>query len=87
MKLATSRLTSQSQISVPLEVRRRLGLNPGSVLQWEAEGDAIFVTRRGKHTFADVRAALFPDGPPEPKDLEDLKAGIESYVATRHARR
>jgi len=87
MKLATSRITSQGQVSIPVEVRRRLGLVPGTTIQWESEGDTLMVRRVGKHTLADVRKALFPEGPPAPRDLEDLKKGIEDYVRSRHARR
>ncbi len=87
MKIATSRVTSQGQISIPLEVRRRLGVTPGTTIQWEAEGDTVVVRRIGKHSFADVRRALFPEGPPEARGLEDLKKGIEDYVQAKHARR
>ncbi|HYU32188.1 MAG TPA: AbrB/MazE/SpoVT family DNA-binding domain-containing protein [Thermoanaerobaculia bacterium] len=87
MKIATSRVTTQGQISIPLEVRRRLGVTPGTTIQWEAEGDTVVVRRIGKHSFADVRKALFPGGPPEARDLEDLKKGIEDYVQAKHARR
>jgi AbrB family looped-hinge helix DNA binding protein len=87
MKLATSKITSQGQISVPVEVRRRLGLAPGATLQWEAEGDTIVVRRHGSHTFSDLRQALFPEGPPAAHDLEELKAGIAAHIQTRHARR
>lgn len=86
MKLATSKITSQGQISIPLEVRRRLGLAPGSTLQWDAEGEKVVVRRRGKHSFADLRKALFPQGPPEPRSLEELKAGIEDHIRAKHAR-
>jgi AbrB family looped-hinge helix DNA binding protein len=87
MKIATSRVTTQGQISIPLEVRRRLGVTPGTTIQWEAEGDTVVVRRIGKHSFADVRKALFPGGPPEARGLEDLKKGIEDYVQAKHARR
>jgi AbrB family looped-hinge helix DNA binding protein len=87
MKLATSKITAQGQISVPLEVRRRLGLTPGAVLQWETQGAAVVVRRRGTHTLAEVRQALFPAGPPAAHDLDELKAGIESYIRAKHARR
>jgi AbrB family looped-hinge helix DNA binding protein len=87
MKIATSRVTTQGQISIPLEVRRRLGVTPGTTIQWEAEGDTVVVRRIGKHSFADVRKALFPGGPPEARSLEDLKKGIEDYVQAKHARR
>jgi len=87
MKIATSRVTSQGRISVPLEVRRRLGLVPGSTIQWELAGDTVVVRRIGKCSFADVRKILFPEGLPAPLDVEDLKKGVEDYVRARHARR
>jgi AbrB family looped-hinge helix DNA binding protein len=44
-------LASKGQISVPAEVRRRLALVPGSVLEWGAEQDNITVRRVGSHSF------------------------------------
>ncbi|MGN6730352.1 MAG: AbrB/MazE/SpoVT family DNA-binding domain-containing protein, partial [Candidatus Binatia bacterium] len=35
MALAQSKVTAQGQISVPAEVRRKLGIGPGSVLEWD----------------------------------------------------
>lgn len=87
MAIARSKLTAQGQISVPAEVRRKLGVGPGSVLEWDEEGDAVVVRRSGKYTFEDVHAALFPDGPPARRSLEELKEGIRQYVRKRHARR
>ena len=87
MKIATSRITAQGQVSVPLEVRKRLGLAPGSTMEWDADGDTVVVKRRGKHSFEDVHKALFPNGPPTPRTLNDLKAGIEGYIRSKHARR
>lgn len=87
MTLATSRLTSQGQISVPKEVRQRLGLGPGSTVEWQAEGDTIVVRRVGTHGFADQRALLFPDSPPASHSLAELKDGLEAAVRAKHARR
>lgn len=87
MKLAQSRLTSQGQVSVPAEVRRRLGLAPGSILEWNADGDQVVVSRGHRHSSLDLHAKLFPEGPPEAQSLEDLKEGIRRDVAKRHARR
>lgn len=86
MKLARSRLTAQGQISVPAEVRRRLGVGPGSVLTWEAEDGAIVVRRAGKFRSEDVHAALFPRAP-RPRTLEELKEGIGAHMRERRARR
>ena len=87
MIIARSRLTSQGQVSVPAEVRRRLGLGPGSVIDWDGDGDEIFVRRAGTYSSAEVSEALFPQGAGAPRSLADLKAGIRAIVKRRHARR
>jgi AbrB family looped-hinge helix DNA binding protein len=87
MSIATSKLTAQGQISVPAEVRRKLGLGPGSVLEWEEDGDRIVVRRAGTYTSEEIHAALFPGGTPTRRSLGDLKDGIRSAVRKRHARR
>jgi AbrB family looped-hinge helix DNA binding protein len=86
MRIAQSRLTSQGQVSVPAEVRRRLGLAPGSVLEWDAEGDVIVVRRGHRFSSDDVHQTLFPDGPPQPRTLDALEDGVRASVAKRYAR-
>ena len=86
MKICQSRITAQGQISVPAEVRRRLALVPGSVLEWKAEQDRITVRRVGSHSFDDLHRALFQQEP-LPRTLADLKQGIRQHVKARHARR
>ena len=85
MAIAQSRLTSQGQISVPASVRRVLGVGPGSVLEWEADGDKIFVRRAGRYTSEDIHRALLK-APPRKRTLAQLKAGIRSYLRRKHAR-
>jgi antitoxin PrlF len=86
MPIAYSKLTVQGQISVPAEVRRRLGVGPGSVLEWEAEGERIVVRRAGRYTSADLHRALFEEAP-RPRTIEELKEGVRRHVKERHARR
>lgn len=83
--LARSRVTAQGQVSVPAEVRRRLGLAPGSFLEWDADGDAIVVRRACRYSSEEIHRVLFPDGKPRAKTLAQLKAGIGAYVKRRHA--
>ncbi|HEX4771505.1 MAG TPA: AbrB/MazE/SpoVT family DNA-binding domain-containing protein, partial [Bryobacteraceae bacterium] len=45
MAIARSKVTSQGQISIPSDVRQKLGIGPGSVLEWEEDGDKIIVRR------------------------------------------
>jgi antitoxin PrlF len=86
MSLASSRLTAQGQISVPAEVRRKLGLGPGSVLEWEEDRERVFVRRAGKHSSEDVHAALFPGGAPARRSLAELRDGVRRAVKKRNAR-
>jgi AbrB family looped-hinge helix DNA binding protein len=87
MTLARSKVTAQGQISVPAEVRRKLGIGPGSVLEWNEEGEKIVVRRSARYNWDDVHRALFPDRPPKARTLAELKQGIRRYVQGRHARR
>jgi AbrB family looped-hinge helix DNA binding protein len=85
MAIAYSKLTAQGQISVPAEVRKKLGVGPGSVLEWDERDDYVVVRRAGRYTSADVHAALFGDDAPRRGAL-DVKEGIRKYVRRRHAR-
>jgi AbrB family looped-hinge helix DNA binding protein len=86
MALAHSKLTAQGQISVPAKVREKLGLRPGSVLEWDEDRGQIVVRRAGRYTSEDIHKVMFPK-PPKPKTLEELKEGIAKYVKERYARR
>jgi antitoxin PrlF len=85
MALAHSRLTAQGQISVPAEVRRRLGVGPGAVLEWDEENGQVVVRRAGRYSSEDIHRALFRK-PPQAKSLDDLKEGIRRHIKGRHAR-
>jgi antitoxin PrlF len=86
MALAHSKLTAQGQISVPAEVRRKLGVGPGSVVEWDQEGETIVVRRVGRYTSEDVHRALFPVIPRR-HALAELKEGLRRYVRRRRVRR
>jgi AbrB family looped-hinge helix DNA binding protein len=87
MTLARSKVTSQGQISVPAAVRRKLGVGPGSVLEWDEEGGKIVVRRKGKRTFEELHRKLFPNGPPKARTVKEMDEGIEQYMRERYGRR
>jgi AbrB family looped-hinge helix DNA binding protein len=87
MPLARSKVTAQGQISVPAEVRRKLGVGPGSVLEWDQEGEDIVVRRSSSFTSDEIHQAVFPKRAPKPRDLDEMKDGIRRYVRKRYARR
>lgn len=86
MAIAQSRVTAQGQISVPAEVRKKLGVGPGSVLEWHEQDDQVVVRRAGRYTSQDVHAALFPKGTAGTGPA-DVKEGIRKYIRKRRARR
>ena len=86
MALAHSRVTAQGQISVPAKVRQRLGVGPGSVLEWAEEGDRVVVRKAGRYTSEDIHHAIFPTSP-KPRTLAEMKEGIRRDVKRRRARR
>jgi antitoxin PrlF len=85
--LARSRITSQGQISVPAEVRKKLGVGPGSLLQWDEEEGKVVIRRVGKFSCQDMQTALFPDGPPKPLSAAEIKASIARHLKAKHVRR
>jgi antitoxin PrlF len=86
MAIAHSKLTAQGQISVPAKVRQKLGLGPGSVLEWDDDGDKVVVRRAGRYTSEEVHRAVFLTAP-KPRTLTELKDGVRRHIAKRHASR
>jgi AbrB family looped-hinge helix DNA binding protein len=87
MAIAHSKVTAQGQISVPADVRRKLGIGPGSILAWEQEDDHIVIRRAGRFSSEEIHRALFPSKEPAPRSLKELKEGIRRYTRKRYARR
>jgi AbrB family looped-hinge helix DNA binding protein len=80
MAIAKSRLTSQGQISVPAEVRRKLGIGPGSVIEWDEQAGDVVVRRVAATSFEDIHRKLFPSGPPPKISLEEMDEAIRAHV-------
>jgi AbrB family looped-hinge helix DNA binding protein len=86
MALAHSKLTAQGQISVPAEVRRRLGIGPGSILEWDDDGDQVVVRRAGRYSSEDIHRSAFAT-PPKAKTLAEMKEGVRRDIKRRRASR
>jgi antitoxin PrlF len=81
---ATSRVTSQNQISIPAEVRRRFDIQPGTEIVWE-EKDGDLRVRPKRSTLEDIQTILGAS-PSGPRTLEQLREG-KIAGATRSASR
>lgn len=86
MAFALSKLTAQGQISVPARVRKKLGVGPGSILEWDEDGEQIVVRRAARYNSEDIHRALFAHAP-RARTVAEMKQGIRRRMKTRHARR
>ncbi len=77
MTIAKSKLTSQGKITVPASIRQKLGLTPGSVIEWtENEAGEITVQRRTKFSSEDIHNAVFKV-PPARKGFEEINEEVK----------
>ena len=86
MEPIESRITAQGQVSVPVRIRRKLGLTPGSTVEWCERGEEVIVRRASKYSSLDIHEAVF-GSPPARRSIEDMDEGIRSRVRRTHARR
>ena len=86
MAIALSKVTAQGQISIPVDIRRKLAIGPGSIQEWEEEGGKIVVRRASRFSSEDIHQALFCARKPEMRTVEELKEGIRHYARKRYAR-
>lgn len=86
MDTIESKLTSQGQVSVPAPVRKRLGIAPGSKIEWREKDDEVVVRRASKYSSRDIHNAVF-GAPPDPVDPDAMDAGIRARMRRKHARR
>jgi bifunctional DNA-binding transcriptional regulator/antitoxin component of YhaV-PrlF toxin-antitoxin module len=63
-----------------------LGIGPGSVLEWEADGDRIVVRRVGRFSSEEIHQALFGASRLKTRGVDELREGIRSYTRKRYAR-
>ncbi len=80
-----SRITSQGQISIPVSIRRKLGLRPGSKIEWVQRGNEVGFRRASKYTSQEIHDALF-DAPATTRSVEQMDEGIRTHVLKKHAR-
>ena len=76
-------LTSRGQMTLPIAVRARLGLEAGDQLLVTVQGsDTIILKRRPSAPAADLRGLL-----PRPKralSIQEMDAGVAAHLAAKH---
>ena len=84
MRVVQSKITSQGQVTVPAELRKRLGLAPGSVIEWREVDGEIVVTRASKYRSEEIHQAIFAK-PPARRSLKELDEGVRDRMRRKHA--
>ena len=77
-------VTAQGQISVPAEIRWLLGAGPGTILEWEQDGERIVVRKAGRFSSEDIHRAIFAKRPHR-HTLGEMKEGIGRHLRKKHA--
>lgn len=71
-------LTEKGQVTIPLEIRRLIGLQPRDKVRFEVEGDVVRISRASSKILAGYGAV-----PPlqKPEDFQKLREDFEKGVA------
>ena len=77
-------VTSKGQVTVPAEVRRRLGIRPRDKLAFVLDGDVVRLVRRGSVV---ARTAGALKGSARPMSAEEMREAAEAAIADEVAER
>lgn len=81
-----AKISQDGDVRIPPEIVEKLG-GPGAVIEFVEDGDRIVVRRGAAMTFEEFRKRIFPNGPPEPRTVEEMDEGIRRHLRKKHARR
>ena len=77
-------LTSKGQITLPKEIRERLGLNAGSMLDFQVMSDNTITARAVKPDARRIRG-LLKSPHAEPLTVEQMDEGVARHLREKHA--
>ena len=79
--MTTAALTSKGQVTIPVEVRRRMGLSTGDRIEFVELDDGGFAIRPAVNDVRSLKGLLRK--PAKPVSVEDMDAAIRSRAAVR----
>ena len=79
--MTTAVLTSKGQVTIPAEVRRRMGLGTGDRIEFVELDDGGFAIRPAVDDVRSLKGLLRK--PAKPVSVEDMDAAIRSRAAVR----
>ena len=84
MQVAMSKVTRQGQISVPVEVRRDLGVRSGTELIWDKRENGEYVVRPKRFTLADLHQMV--GTPTAHLSDQELREARSEFLTSRFER-
>ena len=84
MLIAMSKVTKQGQISVPVEVRRDLGIRPGTELIWDRKENGEYMVRPKRLTLADLHEMV--GAPAVHLTDQEIREARREFLASRMKR-
>ncbi len=79
--MSSAMVTSKGQVTIPIEVRNRLGLRAGSRLAFVRTPSGSYEIHAQSASIGDLKGAVPP--PAEPVTLDDMAAAITSGMTDR----
>ena len=77
--MSSATVTSKGQITIPVEVRNKLGLRPGSRLAFVPTAWGSYAIHAPSPPIRDLKGVVAP--PPEPVTLDDMDEAVASGAA------
>jgi len=88
--MTTAAITSKNQLTLPKEVRAKLGVGAGDTVVFEPQADGSFRVRARQtkdwNHFSDILAPHLQQKKMKPATSEDIKRAIGDFVAEDHVR-
>jgi len=72
--MATATVTSKGQITIPIEVRKKLGLRPGDRVDFIEGENGVFILNPKKRSIMDLHGAIKWEG--KPVTIEEMNETI-----------
>lgn len=76
MEMSIAKVTRQGQITIPVDIRKRLGVQPGGKVVFIQEGDRVMIANATVEAFEQMRQAFAPEaerlGLKDEQDVVDL---------------
>jgi AbrB family looped-hinge helix DNA binding protein len=82
--MASAKVTSKGQVTIPIEVRRDMGITAGTRLDFIPNGDGSYRVVRKKGSVMDLFGMLKHEGPPV--SVEEMHEGMVEQIVEDYRR-